>query len=138
MLLWLPLAFASIDFSATSVERITACPCTLLTSAIQVQNTGTEVEVITVAIGGPAAAWTTYAPTELFLMPGAQEKVFLYIQAPCTAQGAYALTIDLTANDGLKKRIEQQIVYDRCMNADLVPIISEQSVCSGELAQYQF
>jgi len=138
MLLWLPLAFASIDFSATSVERITACPCTLLTSAIQVQNTGTEVEVITVAIGGPAAAWTTYAPTELFLMPGAQEKVFLYIQAPCTAQGAYALIIDLTANDGLKKRIEQQIVYDRCMNADIVPIISEQSVCSGELAQYQF
>lgn len=126
------------DFSASSSQTVYAGECSSSASRIAVKNTGAITSSYSVHLEGKAAAWATYAPSEFSLKPLESKDLFVYISAPCNAEGKYPLQTYIKTALGLEKALEQDIIITESKNIEITPKVYSSKIKPCGTASYKF
>lgn len=128
--------FAS-DFQYTAPSSVDACACTAINIDGKLVGSNKD-STYSVDIIGTAMLWTNMQQNSLSLTKETAVLLRSIVNVPCNANGEYSLHTRIIDDYGFEKIHTTLINVKKCDNFTVQPVVTKQTVCSGDPAIYEF
>ncbi len=138
MFIILAFSVAAEDFNVVSYKQnIFSCEYNLNhVDTLFVQNTGLFAHSYEIMHEGNAGEWAIAIPNNFILAPGESAVVYVYVTSPIGIKGSYDLITRVKSEENIVKRLEQDIVIDKCVNSKTTTEYSEINTCPGRTISF--
>jgi len=127
---------ASDLYMVLESKEVSGCPCTTLSNALSVTNTGDTTDTFTFSLDLPDE-WSGFIPPEKSLETGETEELILYITPPCFIEaGVYKVRAKAESSDGREffKEFNVEILTCHFVKIDVEEF---KKTCMGFPADYE-
>lgn len=124
------------EFSLESpypVDSVKACQCSTRTDILEVKNIGDFEALFTVEILSPIKDMITVSDDTFELYPKEENKVYIYIDAPCDEPLNAFYVAKVKTNYGRSKEIYKDVISKKCQNIKFTSRMFEDTIPPGEI-----
>lgn len=138
-----PSYAATDDFQYIAPSEISSCDCSNFFSEGEVTNTGDVTTSYLLRIESKeldeiGTSWVQIVPEYFSLKPGESKKVKVFYNIPCKKEGNFKISTKINSALGLEKVHASTLNVHRCEIIQLQPIKTQNAVCKGNVAVYEF
>lgn len=125
------------DFDFVAPDSYNVCKSSNFIIEGQLINTGEINSNYVITTLGTASDWVKIFPDHLIINSNNSRKISKFVNIPADASGRYTLFTKINT-EALEKIHTAIINVQDCNVVDILPIISKNEVCAGDVAVYEF
>jgi hypothetical protein len=124
------------EFSLESpypVDNVKACQCSQRADILEIKNIGDFKALFRVEIYSPVKDIITLSDEAFTLSPGDENKVYVYIKAPCDQPLNAFYVARVTTDYGRSKEIYKEVVSKSCQNIKYTSQVMNTKILPGDI-----
>lgn len=128
------------EFSLESpypVDNVKACQCSMRTDILEVKNIGDFEALFKVEVYSPVKNLITLSDDTFELVPGEENKVYVYLDFPCEEPLNTFYIAKVRTNYGRSKEIFKEVVSKKCQNIKFTSKVLNDEILPGDTITIQ-